>query len=448
MERAAAHLRTSTRRPRRIAPRTQASVRRNRLSSRIDRHIGPWGIFSHRIHGASGLDLDFVDDEGGSLADFRQLQARAEEDELERRQWQRRLDIASAQGAGSAFIHSVPARHREPIIQAPVQSIEETRAWNAFDRAKEAESATPRNNKRRSRSVTASPAEVPQEPERKLKRPRTRRILHDSEPAVHAASTSAGSSSRPNGFMRGASPASRILNGGDDQPSFLSKILKEVEMAPTSDDDRPSTSTASTEIYRVTSPLDFSSPAASPTSSSTYHTPRGSSITPPPARSGSPLSMTSRIEARYPPAAYSPNRSPPMIDSELDRARQTSAEIRQPRPRRRHPTVLTQSEHQSPNRSGAVSPALDSPLPAASPTRSPMSAEAKEGINKIVKNALAPHWRSAEITKEQYAEINRFVSRKLYGIVADRSIHDERQKSTWEKIATAEVAQQVRSMAA
>jgi hypothetical protein len=41
-----------------------------------------------------------------------------------------------------------------------------------------------------------------------------------------------------------------------------------------------------------------------------------------------------------------------------------------------------------------------------------MSIEAKEGINKIVKSALAPHWKSAEITKEQYADINRDVSRK------------------------------------
>jgi len=77
-----------------------------------------------------------------------------------------------------------------------------------------------------------------------------------------------------------------------------------------------------------------------------------------------------------------------------------------------------------------------------------MSIEAKEGISKIVRSALAPHWKSAEITKEQYADINREVSRKLYEIIADRNISDEREKNTWEKIATAEVAIAVKALTA
>jgi hypothetical protein len=77
-----------------------------------------------------------------------------------------------------------------------------------------------------------------------------------------------------------------------------------------------------------------------------------------------------------------------------------------------------------------------------------MSIEAKEGINKIVKGALAPHWKSAEITKEQYAEINRDVSRKLYDWIADSnsSATEENDKCAWEKIATAEVATAVKSL--
>jgi len=76
-----------------------------------------------------------------------------------------------------------------------------------------------------------------------------------------------------------------------------------------------------------------------------------------------------------------------------------------------------------------------------------MSIEAKEGISKIVKSALAPHWKSAEITKEQYADINRDVSRKLYDIVADHSRAEE-SKEKWEMIATHEVASAVRSLTA
>lgn len=69
--------------------------------------------------------------------------------------------------------------------------------------------------------------------------------------------------------------------------------------------------------------------------------------------------------------------------------------------------------------------------------RANMSAEAKEGINKIVKSVLAPHWKAQRISKEQYADINREVSRKLYEIVADRDVEGEREK--WEKVAAKEI---------
>lgn len=73
-----------------------------------------------------------------------------------------------------------------------------------------------------------------------------------------------------------------------------------------------------------------------------------------------------------------------------------------------------------------------------------MSAEAKDSINRIVKDALKPHWQAAEITKEQYAGVNRDVSRKLYEMVADRDIFQNRER--WEKVATAEVATAVKTM--
>ena len=77
-----------------------------------------------------------------------------------------------------------------------------------------------------------------------------------------------------------------------------------------------------------------------------------------------------------------------------------------------------------------------------------MSIEAKEGISKIVKSALAPHWKTAEITKEQYADINRDVSRKLYDIVAIREYPNEKDKRVWEKIAETEVATAVKLLTA
>jgi len=77
-----------------------------------------------------------------------------------------------------------------------------------------------------------------------------------------------------------------------------------------------------------------------------------------------------------------------------------------------------------------------------------MSIEAKEGISKIVKAALAPHWKAAEISKEQYADINRDVSRKLYEIVGDHDTSDDKEKSNWEKVAVSEVETAVKSLIA
>lgn len=76
-----------------------------------------------------------------------------------------------------------------------------------------------------------------------------------------------------------------------------------------------------------------------------------------------------------------------------------------------------------------------------------MSIEAKEGINKIVKSALAPHWKAAALTKEQYADINRDISRKLYEIAAEQRINDDSGQELG-KIATTEVANAVKSLTA
>jgi hypothetical protein len=75
-----------------------------------------------------------------------------------------------------------------------------------------------------------------------------------------------------------------------------------------------------------------------------------------------------------------------------------------------------------------------------------MSLEAKEGVNQIVKSALTPHWRSGKLTKDQYSEINRSVSRKMYDIVGGRYSHDERDQCTWQRIATGEVATAIQAL--
>ncbi|TVY50410.1 PHD and RING finger domain-containing protein [Lachnellula cervina] len=413
----------------RFGPRTQAAARRNRRQARTDHWFGTWSVIGTRVHSQVGLDLDFSDeDEQESMNGYRTMLHRNSIEQSQMRQFQRRLNIATRQGARDVFRHLAPPSYRPPqrvrnrTPPTPAETVEQSRAWGAFERAKEIDTTSPNNRKRKSRSATASPGAGPElraEPERKLKRPRTRRVLEPAE----ASSSVDQQTPQSNGNLRPISPPAQ------PGPSFLQSLLKEVDMNPASDDDTSRSGFSATTTSgpnRVTSPsVEYSSPAASPSSSSS-HTPRGLSITPPPhivQRKGSPRPMTSRVEPIYPPADYSPNRSPGEASSS------PTTEIRQPRPRRQKPRPLALARS-----------------PDTSPVRASMSAEAKEGINKIVKSVLAPHWKSQRITKEQYADINREVSRKLYEIVADRDVAEEKER--WEKIATSEVATAVDALAA
>ncbi|CAG8960379.1 hypothetical protein HYFRA_00012454 [Hymenoscyphus fraxineus] len=423
--------------PHRHAPRTQGAARRNRRRIREDHWYGAWSIFSSRVHDVAGLDLDFSDGEDdGDMGDYRQLQRRRSGQAREFQQWQQRLHIATRHGARETFQAAPrprrPTRPRTP--PTPEETKEEARAWGDFERAKEMD-GVPRTRKRKSRSAatsaTASPVERPSEPERKLKRPRTRRVLVEGE----ASSSSSVMTQPPRPSISNAHPTSPTLPVSEGPgPSFLTSLLKEVEMSVNSDDDTSRSAFSGTTISagtnRVTSPsLEYSSPAASP-APSTSHTPRALSITPPPhlaKRQASPRPLTSHVEPSYPRADYSPNRSPGEPTREIANPSSPTTELRQPRPRRQKPRPLALQRS-----------------PETSPVRETMSAEAKDSINKIVKNALKPIWQAAEITKEQYAGVNRDVSRKLYEMVADRDISENREK--WEKVATAEVATAVKAL--
>lgn len=72
-----------------------------------------------------------------------------------------------------------------------------------------------------------------------------------------------------------------------------------------------------------------------------------------------------------------------------------------------------------------------------------MTQEEKKNINDIVKSALRPHWRAQKLTSEQYATINRDISRKLYEEVRDVVSLDEDMRRTWERRASHEVDQAV-----
>lgn len=77
-----------------------------------------------------------------------------------------------------------------------------------------------------------------------------------------------------------------------------------------------------------------------------------------------------------------------------------------------------------------------------------MTQEDKKSINEIVKSALRPHWRAQKLTTEQYAAINRDISRQLYEEVKGASVLDEATRRRWEKRADQAVAQALSDLTA
>ncbi|TQV99588.1 hypothetical protein V2A60_005054 [Cordyceps javanica] len=428
--------------------RTRARLRRARRQARNAEWQGAWGQFSGRFYEMSDLDLDNHDDEDEDLENFRRFQ-QLDRHELQR--WQQRMTIANRLGARDAFVSTIPPQISErlqpvatPPPPPPVQETrDERRAWGALEIAREAEGGpSPVNaRKRKATSSIASPTEPVPEPERKLKRPRTRRltIQHTHGEASTSASSpaAAGPSNqqqvRPTlatSPVNGPSPRSGQLHQTPSEPALVSALLKELEPSLQSEDENGAPLT-------LRHMPDASSPAISP-SPSNHSSPRAMSLTPPPlprlnGRPTSPtLSLSTHIEPVYAPANYSPNRySSDHSDSDSRPVRAEmirTVEIRQPRPRRPQPTIARTA--------------------ASSPTRLTMTQEDKKSINEIVKSALRPHWRAQKLTTEQYATINRDISRQLYEEVKDASVLDESTRRRWEQRADQAVAQAMSDLTA
>ncbi|KAI3401869.1 hypothetical protein diail_6428 [Diaporthe ilicicola] len=424
-------------------PRTRGSMRNERNRGRTDGWLGAWGEVSGHILGGSGIDVDFheADDD---LAEYRRSQQMRERERREWQRWQQRLSIASRLGARDVFarnIQGVVDQQVAPPHPEPVPPREETReerlAWGAMERARD---ATPNGRKRKSRSTTASPQEPAPEPERRLKRPRTRRnpLQAEAGPSRAASASSSSNNNHTNNNQRevnGGPLEARSPPATEGQPTFLSSLLREVEMTTPNDDD------TIRGLFGAPQSVDPSSPVSSP-SASARNSPRALSLTPPPqpplngafrSASRSPvLSLSSHIEPLYPPANYSPTRSNgESSDSESRPSnghRNGSPELRQPRPRRQHQIRLPRAED-------------------ASPTRQPLPLEIKESISRVVRNALKPHWHADRskrtLSSDQYATINRKVSHRIYEEVSDPTAVDDEARQAWEKIATKEVARAV-----
>jgi histone H3/H4 len=78
-----------------------------------------------------------------------------------------------------------------------------------------------------------------------------------------------------------------------------------------------------------------------------------------------------------------------------------------------------------------------------------MSYSAKEEIQRMVKIALKPRYVDKTINKDQYTDINRDISRKMYDLVGDASaLADQNARERWQGMAAEEVRKAVASLAA
>ncbi|KAK4502586.1 hypothetical protein PRZ48_006012 [Zasmidium cellare] len=370
---------------------TGAPPRRRRPNDALWARV--WQEVSRRLD----LDLDFPFDEEPT-------EQRTEEQRRDFQRWQRRFEVASRQGATNRLRGIAQASLQQEPPPEP-ESQEEIRAWNAFDKARESQDA-PVNTRRRKRRNSDHPAS-PQEPAQaeqmeqpQLKRPRLKRP--PPEPGQAESSTAANRRS-------GA------------EPTFLSSLLHEVETKPASAAS-PATSDQGHGHY---SPRN-SSPARSPASSECGTPTAG---TPPPHRPLSPPLSSTIMPAMSPSAQVFSPFSP--ATSRLDRDNADGL-LRRGRRRRAVREDDDQEEASPVERQSS-----------ASPSRA-LSYSAKEEIQRMVKLSLGPRYRDKEITKDQYTEINRDVSRKLYDLVGDASAltnSDEREK--WQNVAGEEVQKAV-----
>ncbi|KAI2471461.1 hypothetical protein F4781DRAFT_420646 [Annulohypoxylon bovei var. microspora] len=439
-------------------PRTQATMRRARQHARSNDWQGAWGQIAGRVWDALNLDLDNHDDDD-ALHNYRRSQQRRERDRREYQRWQQRLNIASRLGARDVFASNISnVLPQQPIAQQqqqpspppppPEETTEEKKAWGALEKAMEVEVTSvnrpPSNHrKRKSRSVTASPVEPTQQPERKLKRPRTRRA-----PGIDTASSS---STRPltqtNQSNQSTSDGPSLnpmspLQGNGEAPSFLSTLLKEVEMSALSDDEN-----ARPVFTFSTKPIPNPSSPASP-SPSAHSSPRALSATPPPRaigdRPGSPLTLSSHIEPIYPPSNFLASLSNSDQSDSDSRSHHQTRRRQKSRATNGSPDMQRAEPHrqQQPMAIRYSSRSQD-----ASPSRAVLPFEMKTSISGIVKDALKPHWNSGHITADQYASINRDLSHMLYKEVSEDCLNDDARRR-FEKIANQEVTKAVADLEA
>ena len=414
--------------------RTRGQQRRLRNTNQA--YASGWARVWQQVWDRLNLDLDFPFDEGADTATLDRAQ-RAASHRGGLSQWERRFQVAARNGAASRFrdtasalldIHAV----RERAAPNEPESREELRAWNALEKAKEIQLDPTPKRKRKSPTTSPSDAEPVTEPQRPLKRPRTRRNLEHAEASsnIHTEASASRHNSAA-GPSTSRIPSAHVAAPPSTGPTFLQSMLKEIETSSAPDESKAARYTnQSATDYSSPHP---SSPGASPNTSN-HASPRARSLTPPPSfstRPGSPTLLTSKVEPLYPPPEFSPIRSPEV--SSL--AYRTPNESRQRLKDQRQSRASEQGS--SPPRSEETSPA-----------RANMPLSTKAELQKMVSTVLKPHYHNNTVSKDQYTDINRTVSHTLYDKFGEHGVLDQETREGYERLASEEVAKAIESIKA
>ena len=382
---------------RRITRRRTAGTRRQPGRGNDVTWTRIWQEVSRRLD----FDLDFPFDDDT-------VDQRTEEQRREFARWQRRFEVASQQGASNRLrnIANAQIQQAEPPFRPAPESQEELRAWNAFDKARDSQDAPPhvRSRKRKRTASQASSLQTADANEAaQQKRPRLRRPRVAAEEPQHTGESSAA-----------------LAQDSTDGPTFLSSLLREVETKPVS----ASSPGASDQQNGHFSPLDTSAAPSAP-SSECGTPPRRLSATPPPQATRRPISpplsstivpVSSPIVATFSP--FSPTQHSRMAERTKDHTRG----------RRRDDSPHGSDDDAPQDRASSASPSRH------------LSYSAKEEIQRMVKLSLGSRYRDKEITKEQYTDINRDVSRRLYDLVGSATaLSDQAEREKWQGVADEEV---------
>jgi hypothetical protein len=316
---------------------------------------------------------------------------------------------------------SAPASASEQETEdSPKETPEEASSWNAFETAKQIELDAQAGVPKGARSITKSPREpIIAQPERKLKRPRTRRAEDFAE-------------SSPVAVESPGQRSTKRIRTSEPESGFISSILKVVEAS-----NLPEYETGTSRNSNAQSPTANGNPALSPNpqtspTPSNHPSPRQASASPviSPLSHSAPLRLSSDIRPRYPVANYVPE---PVQRSTSPSKQHTSDG--------NNGTTEMNGQVESSKTSSATGSDDDKDKEdthKAEEKRTPRvkpNFRVKNIVVDMVRKELRPFLRSKEISEGDFENINRTVSRGLYSEIGETTVSEEELRSAWQSIA-------------